>query len=97
MAQGFVKAQTLQEVDKAGKRGLGTGRSSGSQFLQQIVSGAEGSRVVASRIQLVELEHAHRSSMETVSSVLESVRKRDFMFLINLEDAYFQILIHPGS
>ena len=33
--------------------------------------------------------------MEMVSLVLGSIRNGDFMFLIDLKDAYFQIAIHP--
>ena len=35
--------------------------------------------------------------METVASVLESVRKGDWMFSIAVEDTYFQISVHPES
>ena len=35
--------------------------------------------------------------METISSVLGLIRKGDYMFSINLKDAYFQIPFHPGS
>ena len=35
--------------------------------------------------------------METVSSVLLSVRERDFQASLDLKDSYFQIQIHPSS
>ena len=35
--------------------------------------------------------------MEIVASVLGSARKRDWMFLIDLKDAYFQIPVHLKS
>ena len=35
--------------------------------------------------------------MEMISSMLLPFRKGDFMFSIDLEDAYLQILNHPGS
>ena len=36
-------------------------------------------------------------TMETVSSVLGSIRKGDIMILIDLKDVYFQIPFHPES
>ena len=35
--------------------------------------------------------------METVSSVLESIRKEDVMFSIDLKDSYFLIQLCPDS
>ena len=35
--------------------------------------------------------------MDTISSVLSTVEKRDYAFEINLQDAYFHVLIHPDS
>ena len=35
--------------------------------------------------------------METVTSVLGSIQRGDWMFLLDLKDAYFQIPIHPDS
>ena len=36
-----------------------------------------------------------RFKMEVVSLVLGSIRKEDFMFLVDLRDEYFQIPINP--
>ena len=38
-----------------------------------------------------------RFKMKTYSLVLETIRKGNFMFSIDLKDAYFQIPIHPDS
>ena len=38
-----------------------------------------------------------RFPIETVSSVLGSIRKGDIMFSIDLKDAYFQIPVHTKS
>ena len=35
--------------------------------------------------------------MKMVASVLGSIKKWDWMFLIDLKDAYFQIPVHPES
>ena len=35
--------------------------------------------------------------MFTISSVLSTVRKGDYVFKIDLQDAYFHVLIHPTS
>ena len=35
--------------------------------------------------------------METPQSVLRSVRKRDWMVLVDLQDAYLQVPVHPES
>ena len=82
------------------ERHLGVGRSSGSGLLQQIISGAESSRVVAFCDHLVESDGyitLTKFSLKTVSSVLGSIRKGDFVFLINLKNAYFQIPIYSDS
>ena len=41
--------------------------------------------------------HLTRFKMETVDSVLLSVREGDFLASLDLKDAYFQIPIHPSS
>ena len=38
--------------------------------------------------------HCH---MHTISSVLNTVEKGDYTFKIDLQDAYFHVLIHPDS
>ena len=47
--------------------------------------------------QLNEFVHLTRFKMETVASVLLSVREGDFLASLDLKDAYFQIPIHPSS
>ena len=84
---GSVKPQALQgEVGKM----LEKGRSFRYGLLQQVVPGAEGYRRIVSVI-------LTKFTMETMSSVLGSIRKGDLMFSIDLNDAYFQILILPDS
>ena len=52
---------------------------------------------------VIELSHLNefvqltRFKMETVASVLLSVREGDFLASLDLKDAYFQIPIHPSS
>ena len=46
---------------------------------------------------LNEFVHLTRFKMETVASVLLSVREGDFLASVDLKDAYFQIPIHPSS
>ena len=41
--------------------------------------------------------HAPHFRMFTTSSVLSSVRKGDYAFNIDLQDAYFHVPIHPSS
>ena len=41
--------------------------------------------------------HAPHFRMFTTSSVLSSVEKGDYVFKIDLQDAYFHVLIHPSS
>ena len=45
---------------------------------------------------LNEFVHLARFKMETVTSVLLSVREGDFLASLDLKDAYFQIPIHPS-
>ena len=52
---------------------------------------------------MIDLSHLNefvqltRFKMETVASVLLSVREGDFLASLELKDAYFQIPIHPSS
>ena len=46
---------------------------------------------------LNEFVHLTRFKMETVASVLLSVREGDFVASLDMKDAYFQIPIHPSS
>ena len=46
---------------------------------------------------LSEFVHLARFKMETVTSVLLSVREGDFLAPLDLKDAYFQSPIHPSS
>ena len=49
------------------------------------------------RFHLNEFVQLTRFKMETVASVLLSVREGDFLVSLDLKDAYFQIPIHPSS
>ena len=46
---------------------------------------------------VIDLSHLNEFKMETVASVLLSVREGDFLASLDLKDAYFQIPIHPSS
>ena len=51
-------------------------------------------------IDLIQLNHhidAPHFRMHTISSVLSTVKKGDYAFKIDLQDAYFHVLIHPHS
>ena len=41
--------------------------------------------------------YAPHFRMHTISSVLSTVEKGDYVFKIDLQDAYFHVLIHPDS
>ena len=82
----------------ATERDGGDCSTAGTGVLQPSLSGAEVDR---------RMEACHRPlatqqlfvtitkfRMETVSSVLASVHRGDWMFSVDLQDAYFQILIH---
>ena len=64
-------------------------------FLVEKASG--GWRPMISLSHLNEFVHLTRFKMETVASVLLSVREGDFLASLDLKDAYFQIPIHPSS
>ena len=76
------------------------GSSSFSRLLQPAVCGDEGLRVVeASHRPLATESEGSKASfkMETLQSVLLSVRREDWMVSIDLKDAYLQVLMHPDS
>ena len=64
-------------------------------FLVEKASG--GWRPVINLSHLNEFVQLTRFKMETVASVLLSVREGDFLASLDLKDAYFQIPIHPSS
>ena len=64
-------------------------------FLVQKASG--GWRPVIDLKNLNAHIHAPHFRMFTTSSVLSSVRKGDYAFKIDLQDAYFYVPIHPSS
>ena len=70
----------------------------GSWLLQSSFPGGEGVwRPVIGLSHLNEFVYLTRFKMETVASVLLSVRVGDFLASLDLKDAYFQIPIHPSS
>ena len=64
-------------------------------FLVEKASG--GWRPMIDLSHLNEFVQLTRFKMETVTSVLLSVREGDFLASLDLKDAYFQIPIHPSS
>ena len=79
------------------KGALGIARDTGPGFYSCLflVKASGGWRPVISLSHLNEFVHLTRFKMETVPSVLLSVREEDF--LAPLKDTYFQIPIHPSS
>ena len=99
---GSPRAQTLrQEVEAMLAKGaleiaLDPGPGFYSHlFLVEKASG--GWRPVISLSHLNEFVQLTPFKMETVASVLLSVREGDFLASLDLKDAYFQIPIHPSS
>ena len=79
------------------QRSLRNRPGSGSWLLQSSFPGGEGVwRPVIDLSHLNEFVHLTRFKMETVTSVLLSVREGDFLASLDL-DVYFQIPIHPSS
>ena len=79
---------------------LGDHPQSGSQLLQSSFPDGKGDRGLASRDRLSHLNEFVLQTpfkMETVASVLLSVREGDFLASIDLKDAYFQIPVHQSS
>ena len=99
---GFPRAQALrQEVEgMLAKGALEIARDPGPGFYSRLflVEKASGDwRPVIDLSHLNEFVHLTRLKMETVASVLLSVREGDFLASLDLKDAYFQIPIHPSS
>ena len=99
---GSPRAQALwQEVEgMLAKGALEIARDPGPGFYSRLflvekVSGCW--RPVISLSHLNELVQLTRFKMETVASVLLSVREGDFLASLDLKDAYFQIPIHRSS
>ena len=80
------------------QRSLRNRPRSGSWLLQSSLPGGEGIwRPVIDLSHLKEFVHLTRFKMETVASVLLSVREGNFLASLDLKDAYFQIPIHVSS
>ena len=80
------------------QRSLRNRTRSGSWLLQSPFPGGEGVwRPVIDLFHLNEFIHLTRFKIETVASVLLSVREGDFLASLDLKDAYFQIPIHRSS
>ena len=99
---GFPRAQALQqEVEEMLAKGaLKIARDPGPGFYSRLflVEKASGGwRPVVDLSHLNEFIQLTRFKMETVASVLLSVREGDFLASLDLKDAYFQIPIHPSS
>ena len=84
--------------ENACQRSLRNRPRSGSWLLQSSFPGGEGVwRPVINLSHLNKFVHLTRFKMETVASVLLSVREGDFLASLDLKDAYFQIPIHRSS
>ena len=82
---------------------LGDHPQSGSRLLQSSFPGGKGDGGGGSLSLSLSLSHLNEFvrqtpfKMETVASVLLSVREGDFLASINLKDVYFQIPVHQSS
>ena len=99
---GSPRAQALrQEIEgMLAKGALEIARDSGPGFYSRLflVEKASGGwRPVIDLSHLNEFVQLTSFKMETVASVLLSVRKGDFLASLDLKDAYFQIPIHLSS
>ena len=99
---GSLRAQALrQEVEAMLAKGaLEIVRDPGPGFYSRLflVEKASGGwRPVIDLSHLNEFVQLTRFKMETVASVLLSVREGDFLAFLDLKDVYFQIPIHPSS
>ena len=82
------------------QRSLRNHPRSGSWLLQSSFPGGEGGWqpvISLSLSHLNEFVHLTRFKMETVASVLLSVREGDFLASLDVKNAYFQIPIHRSS
>ena len=80
------------------QRSLRNRLRSGSRLLQSPLPGGEGDwRPVIDLSHLNDFVQLTSFKMETVASVLLSVREGDFLASLDLKDAYFQIPIHGSS
>ena len=80
------------------QRSLRNRPRSGSRLLQSPLPGGEGGwRPVIDLSHLNDFIQLTSFKMETVASVLLSVREGDFLASLDLKDAYFQIPIHGSS
>ena len=80
------------------QRSLRNRPRSGSRLLQSPLPGGEGGwRPVIDLSHLNDFVQLTPFKMETVASVLLSVREGDFLASLDLKDAYFQIPIHGSS
>ena len=80
------------------QRSLRNRPRSGSRLLQSSLPGGEGGwRPVIDLSHLNDFVQLTPFKMETVASVLLSVREGDFQASLDLKDAYFQIPIHGSS
>ena len=99
---GFPRAQVLRQEIEAilAKGALEIGRDPGPGFYSRLFlveKASNGWRPVIDLSHLNEFVQLSRFKMETVASVLLSVREGDFLVSLYLKDAYFQIPIHPSS
>ena len=99
---GFPRAQALRQEVKGmlAKGAIEITRDPGPDFYSRLflVKKASGDwRPVINRSHLNEFVQLTRFKMETVASVLLSVREGDFLASLDLKDAYFQIPIHRSS
>ena len=99
---GSPRAQALQQEVEGmlAKGALEIARDPGPGFFSRLflVEKASGGwRPVIDLSHLNEFVHLTQFKMETVASVLLSVREGDFLASLDLKDAYFQIPIHRSS
>ena len=98
---GCLRAQAFrQEVEgMLAKGALEIARDPGPGFYSRLflVEKASGGWRPVIDLSPNEFVHLTRFKMETVASVLLSVREGDFLASLDLKDVYFQIPIHPSS
>ena len=99
---GSPRAQALRQEIKGmlAKGALEIARDPGPGFYSRLFlmeKASGGWRLVIDLSHLNEFVQLTRFKMETVASVLLSVREGHFLASLDLKDAYFQIPIHPSS